>query len=103
MHRGGVFALGALVILGSAAMPAAAADLGGVIAKTVTLTEDSRLVADVVCTVTGGPCIRFGAPNIVLSLNGFTITGNADPITGCKGTLVTTDVGIYPSLRQIAR
>jgi hypothetical protein len=44
--------------------------------------------------VTGGPCIAFGAPNISLLLNGFTITGPADPATGCGGTSVGTETGI---------
>ena len=58
------------------------------------LSEDSRLVGDVTCQVTGAPCIAFGAPNIVLSLNGFSVTGSNDAVAGCKGTNVGTETGI---------
>lgn len=73
---------------------ARAEDISGTVVRTLMLSENTRLVGDVTCTVTGGPCIAFGAPNIVLSLNGFTITGPADPAVGCKGTSVATDIGI---------
>lgn len=83
---------GAAVIVGSST--AAAEDISGVIVRTLVLSENTRLVGDVTCTVTGGPCIAFGSPNISLLLNGFTITGPADPATGCGGTNVGTDIGI---------
>ena len=73
---------------------ARAEDISGTIVRTLMLSENTRLVGDVTCTVTGGPCIAFGAPNIVLLLNGFTITGPTDPATGCAGTSVGTDIGI---------
>jgi hypothetical protein len=73
---------------------ASAEDISGTIVRTLILSENTRLVGDVTCTVTGGPCIAFGAANIVLNLNGFTITGLADPATGCKGTSIGTDIGI---------
>ena len=73
---------------------ASAEDIGGTIVRTLVLSENTRLIADVTCTVTGAPCIAFGAPNIVLSLNTFTITGLADPTAGCRGTNIGTDVGI---------
>ena len=56
-----------------------AANIGGTITGTLTITEDSQLVDDVTCTLTGAPCIAIGAPNITLNLNGFTMTGQADP------------------------
>ena len=73
---------------------ASAEDISGTIVRTLVLSENTRLVGDVTCTVTGGPCIAFGAPSIVLNLNGFTMTGLADPATGCKGTSIGTDIGI---------
>ncbi len=73
---------------------ASAEDIRGVIVRTLILSETSNLVGDVTCEVTGAPCITFGASDIALNLNGFTITGQADPLTGCKGTPVPTDVGI---------
>ena len=87
---GGVVACGVLLSCGTAH----AEDISGTVVRTLMLSENTRLVGDVTCTVTGGPCIAFGAPNIVLSLNGFTITGPADPAVGCKGTSVATDIGI---------
>jgi hypothetical protein len=73
---------------------ARAEDISGTIVRTLMLSENTRLVGDVTCTVTGAPCIAFGAPNISLSLNGFTITGPTDAATGCKGTNVGTESGI---------
>jgi hypothetical protein len=74
--------LGALV---ASASSAHATDIGGTISSTLTITEDSQLVDDVTCTVTGVPCVAIGAPNVTLELNGFTMTGQADPQTGCQG------------------
>jgi hypothetical protein len=71
-----------------------AEDIRGTIVRTLVLSENTRLVGDVTCNVTAAPCIAFGAPNIVLSLNGFTINGQADPLTGCRGDRVATEMGI---------
>lgn len=71
-----------------------AADIGGTISATLTITENSQLVDDVTCTVTGAPCIAFGASNIRLELNGFTMTGQADPDTGCRGASTANEFGI---------
>jgi hypothetical protein len=74
--------LGALVMgIGNAH----AADIGGTISTTLTITEDSQLVDDVTCTVTGAPCIAIAGPNVTLELNGFTMTGQADARTACDG------------------
>ena len=85
-------------LAGGAVMLAAGAtraeDISGVVVRTLILSETSRLVGDVTCQVTGTPCIAFGAPNIALNLNGFTITGPNDPATGCKGASVGTEAGI---------
>ena len=62
---------------------ASATDIGGTISTTLTITEDSQLLDDVTCAVTGLPCIAIGAPHVTLELNGFTMTGQADPQTGC--------------------
>ena len=40
---------------------------------------------DVTCTVVGLPCIAVGAPHVTLELNGFTMTGQANPQTACDG------------------
>lgn len=90
------FVSGGLVAAACVAAPALASaeDIQGVIVRTLLLSEDSRLIGDVTCNVTSGPCIAFGAPNIALNLNGLTITGQADPATGCKGVSVGTNTGI---------
>jgi len=90
------FFVGALA--GSALMLSATSargeDISGTIVRTLMLSENTRLIADVTCNVTGAPCIAFGAPNIALNLNGFTITGPNDAATGCKGTSVGTETGV---------
>jgi len=69
-------------------------DIGGAISATLTITGDSQLVDDVTCTVVAAPCIAIGAPHVTLDLNGFTITGQADPQTGCSGTGTGGENGI---------
>jgi len=71
-----------------------AGDIGGTISKTLTITEDSQLVDDVTCVVNDAPCIAIGAPNVTLELNGFTMTGQADPQTACNGGGSGPEVGI---------
>jgi copper-binding protein NosD len=58
---------------------AQATDISGTITSTLTITEDSQLTGDVTCTVIGAPCIKFGASDIELDLNGHVMTGNANP------------------------
>jgi hypothetical protein len=88
--------LGALAVSVSTAH---ATDIGGTISTTLTITEDSQLADDVTCTVTGAPCIAIGAPHVTLELNGFTMTGQADPQTGC-GVGVTPDAAASAILVQ---
>jgi hypothetical protein len=71
-----------------------AEDISGTVVRTLMLSENTRLVGDVTCQVTGAPCLAFSASNIALLLNGFTITGQADATLGCKGTQISTDIGI---------
>src|SRR4051812_18533157 len=90
--------LPALVI----AVNACAADISGTISTTLTISDNSKLVGDVTCTVTDLPCIAIGASGITLDLNGFTMTGQADAQTGCNGgptTFVPTasEDGIFAS------
>jgi hypothetical protein len=58
---------------------AQAEDISGVIVVTKVILEDSQLVGDVTCAPTATPCIEFGDSHLTLRLNGFTITGPADP------------------------
>ncbi len=64
---------------------ACATDISGTITTTLTVMDNSKLVGDVTCTVTGAPCLSIGAPNVTLDLNGFTMTGQADAQTACSG------------------
>ncbi len=54
-------------------------NISGTITTTKTIYQNTRLVGDVTCTMTDGPCIDFGASGIKLWLNGFTMTGPATP------------------------
>ena len=63
--------------------PVQAAQISGTITTTMAITEDSQLVGDVTCTVTGAPCLDIAASNVTLDLNGFSMTGQAAPQTGC--------------------
>jgi parallel beta-helix repeat protein len=82
------------MILVLAAGTAFAADIKGTISSTLTITETSQLVDNVTCTVNVAACIAFGAPGIALKLNGFTMTGQADAVTGCAGGQVAGEHGI---------
>jgi hypothetical protein len=83
--------LGALLLC---AVSSPGADIGGTISTTLTITEDSQLVDDVTCSVTGAACIVIGAAHVTLELNGFTMTGQADPQTGCSGAGTGGENGI---------
>lgn len=79
---------------------AQATDISGTISSTLTIFDDSKLTGDVTCTVSGAPCIAirnytgwFGT-SVTLNLNGFTMTGQGDSQTGCKGAAVGGEVGI---------
>jgi hypothetical protein len=83
-----------LVVLIVCAPTAQATEISGTITKTLTIYEDSELVDDVTCTVMeppGNPCIKFGASDITLKLNGFTINGPATPPDGCTKTFSPDD------------
>ena len=71
-----------------------ATEISGTISATMTITEDSVLKSDVTCTVTGAPCIVINAPSVTLDLNGFTMTGQADPQTACSGGSTGSEFGI---------
>lgn len=83
----------AVVALGPSAR--AADRVSGVLTRTFTIVEDTDLTGNVVCDVANGtPCFAFGAAGVQLRLNGFTITGKADPATGCGGVLIGGESGI---------
>jgi hypothetical protein len=73
---------------------ARAENIAGTITTTRVITENSQFVGDVTCMVQGAACVQFGASGITLNLNGFTMTGLADPTTACGGMLVAGETGI---------
>lgn len=66
--------------------------ISGTITQTMWLYDDAELVGDVDCQVVGAPCLAFGAPQITLKLNGFTVAGRAAPPADCvpPAAFVTT-------------
>jgi len=59
--------------------------ISGTISATRVIAQNARLTGNVTCTVNSAPCIQFGVPGLTLNLSGFTITGQADPASGCQG------------------
>ena len=83
---------------------ARADDISGTITSTLTVFSSSRLAGDVTCKVTGAPCIviqntfAFAGVSVTLDLNGFTITGQADPQLACSaGGANGNEIGILVS------
>jgi hypothetical protein len=69
--------------------------VSGTLTRTYTIVVDTELTGDVTCAVTDGtPCFSFTIPGVRLRLNGFTVTGKGDPVTGCGGTPTTGEIGI---------
>jgi len=91
-----VTAVAAFVAAVLVAPPALAAHrVSGVITSTYVMVEDTDLIGDVTCNVANAtPCFSFGAPGIELRLNGFTITGRADAVTGCGGASTAGEAGV---------
>ena len=96
--------LRSVLVLSVALLPcaggASARDISGTITSTLTLTEDSILTGDVTCATTGATCIVLGAPGITLDLNGFALTGLADPEKACSGQSTAGEVGIDVNMQR---
>jgi hypothetical protein len=73
---------------------ATGAEIGGKISNTLMITEDSQLVDDVDCAVTGAACLVIAASHVTLDLNGFTLTGQGNSQTGCGGVSFAGEIGI---------
>jgi hypothetical protein len=77
------------------ASSASADRVSGHLTRTFVIVEDTDLVGDVTCDVGNNtPCFSFGASNVELRLNGFTITGRADAVTGCNGASFAGEAGV---------
>jgi hypothetical protein len=89
----------AAVVLGASAR--AADEVSGLITRTYMIVENTDLTGDVVCDVpAGNACFAFGASDVELRLNGFTIAGPADPTTACAGVLVAGGNGVSTNSRN---
>jgi len=86
----------AAIVAACFASPVWAADrVSGVLTSTYVIVEDTDLAGDVRCDVPNNTaCFSFGASGVELRLNGFTITGKGDAVTGCGGTTGPNEFGI---------
>jgi hypothetical protein len=84
----------ALAVVGFGSAPSAADRVSGLITRTYVIVEDTDVTGDVTCDVAGAPCFAFGAANVELRLNGFTISGRADAVTGCGGAATAAESGV---------
>ena len=89
-----VLTMVALVRVSSAQQTAIEETISGTISATRMITQNARLTGNVTCMVNANPCIQFGAPGLTLNLAGFTITGQADPSTGCSSQATAGENGI---------
>jgi hypothetical protein len=79
-----------LAAVASAGVASLAEDrVSGLITRTYVIVENTELSGDVTCDVTGAACFSFGAPGVELRLNGYSITGKADPVSACGGGAAT--------------
>ncbi len=81
-------------VVGASVASLAKDRVSGLITRTYVIVEDTELTGDVTCDVTGAACFSFGAPGVELRLNGYSITGRADPVTGCGGAVTPAEFGI---------
>jgi hypothetical protein len=87
--------VGAILISLIAPSVAAADRVSGALTRTFVIVEDTDLVGDVTCDVGNAlPCFSFGAANVELRLNGFSITGRGDAVTGCNGGATPGEAGV---------
>jgi parallel beta-helix repeat protein len=85
----------ALAVVASLSIQALAVDrVSGTLTSTYVIVEDTELAGDVTCNVGSTPCFSFGTAGVVLRLNGYSITGRADPNTGCAGASFANEFGI---------
>lgn len=69
--------------------------VSGSITRTYVIVEDTDLGGDVSRDVASNtPCFSFGASGVELRLNGFTMTGKGDAITGCGGVVFAGEFGV---------
>lgn len=75
--------------------------VSGTITRTFSIVANTELTGDLTCAVADGtPCLSFAVPGVELRLNGYTVTGKGDPITGCGGTVTAGEVGVTTSAQN---
>src|SRR5256885_10361785 len=79
---------------------ASALDVSGTISSTLTITDNSKLVGDVTCTVVGAACITFGVSGLTLDLNSYNMVGLGDAATGCSGSGTGGEAGIFANMLE---
>ena len=69
--------------------------VSGTLTRTFSIVANTDLTGDVTCAVADGtPCFSFAVPGVELRLNGYTVTGKGDPVTGCGGAVTTGEIGV---------
>jgi hypothetical protein len=75
--------------------------VSGTVTRTFQIVADTDLTGDVTCAVPDGtPCLAFASPDVELRLNGYTITGRGNPVSGCAGTVTAGEVGVSTNARN---
>ena len=75
--------------------------VSGTITRTFSIVATTDVTGDITCAVADGtPCLSFAAPGVELRLNGYTVTGKGDPVTGCGGAVTTGEVGIHTNAQN---
>jgi hypothetical protein len=95
----------AVLVLGAVSVSVTTQDrpdsISGTITRTFSIVANTQLVGDVTCAVPDGtPCFSFAAPGVELRLNGYTVTGKGDPVTGCGGAVTAGEVGITTNAQR---
>ena len=95
----------AVLVLGAAAVGITTQSrpdtVSGTITRTFQIIANTEVTGDVTCAVPdGAPCLSFAVPDVELRLNGFTVTGRGDPVTGCGGAVTTGEVGVTTNAQR---
>jgi hypothetical protein len=95
----------AVLVLGAVGVSVSTQDrpdaVSGTITRTFSIVVNTQLTGDVTCAVADGtPCFSFAVPGVELRLNGYTMTGKGDPVTGCGGAVTPGEVGITTNAQR---
>ena len=95
----------AVLVLGAAAVGFTTQNrpdtVSGTITRTFQIIANTEVTGDVTCAVADGtPCLSFAVAGVELRLNGFTVTGKGDPVTGCGGAVKAGEVGVTTNAQR---